>query len=157
VAVLGAVFVAAVLKFALDDMGVDTLLPLLGLALAPGGLSIFLNWRVTADRSGLWLAGAYKVRQVTWEELRAVGCTGGALEIRRVGGRTWAPSLGWPWMERRLRLRPSYVRAVEEISAMHAHPELRPTEESPDRDHGLPLGPLLTVLYVLWAAALLIL
>ncbi|MDX3759376.1 hypothetical protein ACWDBO_27330 [Streptomyces mirabilis] len=40
---------------------------------------------------------------------------------------------------------------------MHAHPELRPTEESPARAHGLPLGPLLAVLYALWAAALLIL
>jgi hypothetical protein len=60
-------------------------------------------------------------------------------------------------MERRLGLRPSYLRAAEEISAMHAHPELRPTEESPARAQGLPLGPLLAVLYALWAAALLIL
>ncbi|MEV0735476.1 hypothetical protein AB0I51_05800 [Streptomyces sp. NPDC050549] len=160
-AVLGAVFVAAVIKFALDEVRAGTLgwhvLPLLGLAFAPGGLADFLNWRVTADRSGLWLAGAYKVRHLTWEELRAVAYTGGVLEIRRVDGKTWAPSLGWPWMERRLRVRPSYVRAVEEISAMHAHPELRPTEESQPRDRGLPLGPVLAVLYVLWAVALLIL
>ncbi|MEU6227043.1 hypothetical protein [Streptomyces sp. NPDC047042] len=158
VAVLGAVFVAGVIKSVSDDLGVGALLPLLGLVWTPGVLAIFLNWRVTADRSGLWLVGAYKVRQVTWEELRGVGYTGGGvLEIRGVGGRTWAPPLGWPWMERRLRLRPSYVRAAEEISAMHTHPEFRPTEESPVSDHGLPLGPPLTVLYVLWAAAVFVL
>jgi hypothetical protein len=98
------------------------------------------------------------VRYLAWEELRAaVYTSGGVLEIRRADGKTWAPSLGWLWMERRLGLRPSYLRAAEEISAMHAHPELRPTEESPARAHGLPLGPLLAVLYALWAAALLIL
>lgn len=161
VALSGVVFVAAVIKFGLDDVRADGLgwhvLPLLGLAFTPGVLAILLNWRVTADRSGLWLAGAYKVRQVTWEELGAVACTDGVLEIRRAGGETWSLSLGWPWMERRLRLRPSYVRAMEEISAMHAHPELRPADESPARDHGLPLGPVLAVLCVLWAVALLIL
>jgi hypothetical protein len=122
----------------------------------PGVLATLLNWRVTADRSGLWLAGAYKVRHVTWEELRGAACTDGVLEIGQVDGETWALSLGWPWMERRLRLRPSYVRAVEEISAMHAHPELRPADESPARDHGLPLGQVLAVLCVLWAVALLV-
>ncbi|MEU6227033.1 hypothetical protein [Streptomyces sp. NPDC047042] len=159
-AILVAVFFAAVIKFGLDEVGADTLgwhaLPLLALAFVPGGVATFLNWRVTADSSGLWLAGAFRVRHVTWEELRAVGYTGGVLAIGRADGRRWTASLGWPWMERRLRLRPPYVRAAEEISAMRAHPELRPTEKSPARDHGRPLGPLLTVLYVLWAAAFLI-
>jgi hypothetical protein len=149
------------IKFVLDEVKAGSLgwhvLPLLGLASVPGALATFLNWRITADRSGLWLAGAYKVRHLSWDELRAVVYTGGVIEIRRADGKTWEPSLGWPWMERRLRLRPSYVRAAEEISAMHTHPELRPTEESPARDHGLPLGPVLAVLYALWAAALLIL
>ena len=160
-ALLGAAAAAAVIKFVLDEVRAGSLgwhvLPMLGLASVPGALATFLNWRITADRSGLWLAGAYKVRHLTWDELRAVVYTGGVIEIRRADRKTWAPSLGWPWMERRLRLRPSYVRAVEEISAMHARPELRPTEESPVRDHGLPLGPVLAVLYALWAAALLIL
>jgi hypothetical protein len=161
-ALLGAVIAAAVIKFILDEVKAGTLgwhvLPTLGLAFVPGSLATFLNWRITADRSGLWLAGAYKVRYLAWEELRAaVYTSGGVLEIRRADGKTWAPSLGWLWMERRLGLRPSYLRAAEEISAMHAHPELRPTEESPARAHGLPLGPLLAVLYALWAAALLIL
>jgi len=160
-ALLGAAIAAAMTKFVLDEVKAGSLgwhvLPMLGLASVPGALATFLNWRITADRSGLWLAGAYKVRHLTWDELRAAVYTGGVIEIRRADRKTWEPSLGWPWMERRLRLRPSYVRAVEEISAMHAHPELRPTEESPVRDHGLPLGPVLAVLYTLWAAALLIL
>ncbi len=160
VALSGAVFVAAVIKFGLDDFRAGALgwhvLPLLGLAFMPGVLATFLNWRVTADRSGLWLAGAYTVRHVTWEELRGVACTDGVLEIGQVDGETWALSLGWPWMERRLRLRPSYVRAVEEISAMYAHPELRPADVSPARARGLPLGPVLAVLCVLWAVALLV-
>ncbi len=31
-----------------------------------------LNWRVTADRSGLWLTGPWRVRHIPWEKLRAV-------------------------------------------------------------------------------------
>ncbi|MFI9580586.1 hypothetical protein ACIHCQ_01770 [Streptomyces sp. NPDC052236] len=39
---------------------------------------------------------------------------------------------------------------------MHAHPELRPLEESPVRDHGVPLGPVMVLLLVCWTVAALI-
>jgi hypothetical protein len=161
--VLGVVAVAALVKGVCDDVAGGSvgwaMLLLLGLLYLPGVLANFLNWRITADRSGLWLTGPWKVRHVPWDELRAAVYTrnGGVVELHRTAGETWAlPSLGWPWMERMLRIRPSYVRAVEEITAMQAHPELRPTEESPVRDHGLPLGPVMVLLLACWTAAVLI-
>lgn len=125
-------------------------------ALLPGPLSFAgpaatqLNWRVTADSSGLWLTGAWRVRHVPWERLRAARYTAeGNVEIAMSDGGTWRLSgVGLPKAERRLNLHPSYVRMVEEVTALHAHPELRPTRPSSDRDHGLPLGPLLLGLTV---------
>jgi hypothetical protein len=35
---------------------------------------------------------------------------------------------------------------VEEVTALHAHPELRPIEQSPQRNQGRPLGPALVLL-----------
>ncbi|WP_159038120.1 hypothetical protein [Streptomyces sp. WM6386] len=65
-------------------------------------------------------------------------------------------SLGEPRLERRLRLRPSYVRMVEEVTALRLHPELRPIDRSSPRDHGLPLGPVLLLLVALTTAAALL-
>jgi hypothetical protein len=42
---------------------------------------------------------------------------------------------------------------VEEVTALHAHPELRPAESVPPRDRGFPLGPVLLVLTILVAGA----
>ncbi|MGW1159210.1 hypothetical protein ACWD48_13485 [Streptomyces sp. NPDC002519] len=114
-----------------------------------------LNWRVTADSSGLWLAGGWKVRQVSWERLRSARYTDeGSVEITTADGSAWRlRGMGLPKAERRLGLHPSYVRMVEEVTALHAHPELRPAEPVPPRDRGFPLGPGLLVLTILVAGA----
>lgn len=131
------------------------LIPLIGLLFWINLGAILLNWRVTADSTGLWLAGAWTVRHVPWERLRAAQYTGeGSVEMRLSDGSTWyLTGLGEPRLERRLRLRPSYVRMVEEVTALHAHRELRPTERSSLRNHGVPLGPVLLLLVALTAAA----
>ncbi|MFE7392680.1 hypothetical protein [Streptomyces sp. NPDC057582] len=110
-----------------------------------------LNWRVTADSAGLWLTGAWKVRHVPWERLRGAAYTReGTVQIRVRDQDTWElPGIGWPWAERRLGLRPPYNRMTDEINALHTRPELRPIEQSPPRNHGLPLGPVLAVLLAL--------
>ncbi|MCX4615589.1 hypothetical protein [Streptomyces mirabilis] len=45
---------------------------------------------------------------------------------------------------------------VEEITALHAHPELRPIEQSPPRNQDRPLGPALVLLVALVVISLLI-
>jgi hypothetical protein len=45
---------------------------------------------------------------------------------------------------------------VEEITALRAHPELRPIERSPPRSQDRPLGPALVVLVGLDVISLLI-
>ncbi|MFF4277163.1 hypothetical protein [Streptomyces sp. NPDC001536] len=122
--------------------------PLLGLLLAIGPAATLLNWRATVDSTGLWLTRAWKVRHVPWERLRSVEYTEeGNVEIRLSGGDIWQlTALGWPWAERRLRIRPSYVRMAEEITALRDHPELRPAEPSRPGNQGRPLAPFLLLL-----------
>ncbi|GAA2655683.1 hypothetical protein GCM10010307_68570 [Streptomyces vastus] len=131
------------------------ILPLLGLLMWINLAAVLLNWRVTADSTGLWLAGAWTVRHVPWERLRAAQYTAeGSVEIRLSDGSTWhLTGLGEPRLERRLRLRPSYVRMAEEVTTLRLHPDLRPTDRSSPRDHGLPLGPVLLLLIALTTAA----
>ncbi|MBK3563722.1 hypothetical protein [Streptomyces sp. MBT62] len=131
------------------------ILPLLGLLMWINLAAVLLNWRVTADSTGLWLAGAWTVRHVPWERLRAAQYTAeGGVEIRLSDGSTWhLTGLGEPRLERRLRLRPSYVRMVEEVTTLGLHPELRPNDRSSPSDHGLPLGPVLLLLVTLTTAA----
>ncbi|MFF7468974.1 hypothetical protein [Streptomyces sp. NPDC008092] len=129
--------------------------PLLGLLSLTGPAATLLNWRATADSRGLWLAGAWKVRHVPWERLRSVAYTDeGNVEIRLSDGTVWQLTvLGWPAGERRLRIRPSYLRMAEEVAALHSHPELRPAVPSRPGDHGRPLAPFLFVLLGLTALA----
>ncbi|MEU3862369.1 hypothetical protein AB0F03_34390 [Streptomyces sp. NPDC028722] len=133
-----------------EGFGWKVLLLLGPLTLADAA-AVQLNWRVTADSSGLWLAGAWKVRHVPWERVRAVRYTAeGSVEIAMTGDGTWRlPGVGLPKAERRLNLCPSYVRMVQEVTALHTHPELRPTRPAPRADRGRPLGPVLLVLTVL--------
>ncbi|WP_405680181.1 hypothetical protein [Streptomyces sp. NBC_01238] len=145
-------------SLATDGFHWHLLLPLLSLPIWMHFAAVLLNWRATADSTGLWLTGAWTVRHVPWERLRAAEYTDeGSVEIRRSDGGTWhLTGLGVPRLERRLRLRPSYVRMAEEVTALHAHPELRPAEPSPPSDHGLPLGPVLLLLIGLAVTAVLI-
>ncbi|GAB2766152.1 hypothetical protein [Streptomyces bullii] len=137
------------------------------LALAAGlpGLSmltmgVLARRRAAALRRGLvsvlrvWLTGAFTVRHVPWEQLRTARYTKeGSAQILQSDGTIWrVPGLGMPWLERRIRHRPSYARMVEEVAALHTHPATRPTQSSTPRDHGLPMGPVAILLMVLVAA-----
>ncbi|MGW3131005.1 hypothetical protein [Streptomyces sp. NPDC001123] len=132
-----------------------SLVPLLGLLSLTGPAATLLNWRVTADSTGLWLARAWKVRHVSWERLRSVEYTDeGNIEIRLSDGTIRQLTvLGWPAGERRLRIRPSYLRMADQVTALRNHPELRPVEPSRPADHGRPLAPVLFLLLGLTALA----
>ncbi|MEU6379083.1 hypothetical protein [Streptomyces sp. NPDC046909] len=151
VAVTGAGFFAH--DTAANGIGWHSVL-LLGMLWWIGPAAVQLNWRVTADRTGLWLTGAWTVRHFPWEQVKGARYTReGSIEFSHMGGSTWQlPGLGIPRAERLLRRHPPYVRMVEEVTALHLHPQLRPVESSPPREHGLPLGPALLVLVGLAAA-----
>ncbi|WP_206300964.1 hypothetical protein [Streptomyces populi] len=120
-----------------------------------GTAAELLDWRVTADSSGLWLSGRWKVRHLPWDDLRSVRYTKeGSVTVRMPDGDHWRLSgLGVPKLERRFGLDPSCVRMTEEVTALRDHPELRPTEAVSVRGRGFPLGPVLLVLAVLAAGA----
>ncbi|MFJ8841854.1 hypothetical protein ACIRFF_02995 [Streptomyces cyaneofuscatus] len=118
-----------------------------------------LTWRITADRDGLWVTGAWRVRRVEWDAITAVRHHEDGIRIGTGKGHDnvdLAPT-GWAWLERRLGHEPYAVRAADEVWALHLDPELRPAEEAPTARQGMPAGPPLVALSVLWGAAVLLL
>ncbi|MFE2290045.1 hypothetical protein [Streptomyces sp. NPDC059452] len=117
-----------------------------------------LTWRITADRDGLWVTGAWRVRRVPWEAITAVRHADDGIRILR--GKDSAVELsptGWAWLERRLGGEPVAERAADELGALLLRPELRPLEEAPTGRQGMPVGPPLVALSALWGAAVLLL
>ncbi|MFF3886881.1 hypothetical protein [Streptomyces sp. NPDC001914] len=133
-----------------DGIGVKEVLFTLVLLSWLGLAAELLNWRVTADSSGVWLTGWRKVRHVPWDRLGPVRyMKDGSVETRLPDGTGWRLSgLGVSKLERRLGFNPSCARMAEEVNALRHHPELRPTEPASRRARGLPLGPALFVLTV---------
>ncbi|MFD3976129.1 hypothetical protein [Streptomyces cyaneofuscatus] len=118
-----------------------------------------LTWRITADRDGLWVTGAWRVRRVEWDAITSVRHHEDGIRIGTGKGHPdvdLAPT-GWAWLERRLGREPYAVRAADEVRALHLAPELRPAEEAPAARQGMPAGPPLVALSVLWGAAVLLL
>ncbi|MFJ6696895.1 hypothetical protein ACIQM4_12605 [Streptomyces sp. NPDC091272] len=113
-----------------------------------------LNWRVTADRSGLWIAGAWRVRQLRWTELEKVGCDEDSLTFRGPRGvRVLVRPTGWAPLDRRTARGHVAGHAAREIRAMLAAPELRPTDDSTPGDQGMPLGPVFVLIALLGMVA----
>ncbi|WP_324793633.1 hypothetical protein SJX93_10850 [Streptomyces cyaneofuscatus] len=122
-------------------------------------VATMLTWRITADRDGLWVTGAWRVRRVEWDAITAVRHHEDGIRIGTGKGHDnvdLAPT-GWAWLERRLGREPYAVRAADEVRALHLDPELRPAEEAPASRQGMPAGPPLVALSVLWGAAVLLL
>ncbi|MYX13699.1 hypothetical protein GTY67_09720 [Streptomyces sp. SID8374] len=118
-----------------------------------------LTWRITADRDGLWVTGAWRVRRVAWDAATAVRHSEDTI---RVGTGKDHPNVelsptGWAWLERRVGREPYAVRAAEEVQALVLRPELRPAEEAPTARQGMPVGPPLVAVSLLWGAAVLLL
>ncbi|MBC9716112.1 hypothetical protein H9Y04_26585 [Streptomyces sp. TRM66268-LWL] len=109
-----------------------------------------LTWRITADRDGLWVTGAWRVQRVPWDMITSVRHSEDRIRIGRTEDSAveLAPT-GWAWMERRLGRAPHAVRAAEEVQALLLRPELRPLEEAPPGRQGMPVGPPLVALSVL--------
>lgn len=131
---------------------------ILGLPWLVTAVATALTWRITADREGLWVAGAWRVRRVPWDVITSVRHSEDGIRVRVARGDSVDLSpTGFAWLERRLGREPVADRAADELRALLLHPELRPPAEAPARQQGMPVGPPLAALSVLWGAAVLLL
>ncbi|KAF0647326.1 MULTISPECIES: hypothetical protein [Streptomyces] len=142
-----------------DDVSWLSVFPLIGLFFVVTSASTVLNWRITADRDGLWIAGPWRVRRVLWGDVEAVRHNRGGdlVVVRERDTEVTLSPVGWPWMERRLGREPYGPRAADEAHALLRRPELRPLEEAGPSQQGMPLGPLVAAVSALWGAAVLLL
>ncbi|MDG9701572.1 hypothetical protein [Streptomyces sp. DH37] len=148
----------AVLDDGLSWSSWQTLVLVLGLPWLIGSVSTAFGWRVTADHGGLWVTGAWRVRRVPWERLGGVEHTADRLRFRLTGneGLDLSP-VGLGLAGRGTGRRPSAARAAEEIRALLHRPKLRPAGDAAPAEQGMPIGPVVVALSVLWAAAVLLL
>ncbi|MFJ2743217.1 hypothetical protein ACIO3O_26570 [Streptomyces sp. NPDC087440] len=112
-----------------------------------------LNWRVTADRSGVWVTGAWAVKAVPWEEIQKVVIDHDSFAVHRAKGTTVTlRPTGVMRLERRSVAGHAAGRAADAVRAMLADPELRPARDSVPGEQGMPLGPVLVVGLLAWGA-----
>jgi hypothetical protein len=130
----------------------------LGMPWLIGSVSTALNWRVTADHGGLWLNGAWRVSHVPWNRITGVQHTDDGIRVSVSEGKDVSLSpTGWAWLERRLGRHPAAVRAAEEAGALWQDPALRPARDATAAEQGMPLGPVVLAVAVLWGTAVLLL
>ncbi|MGX9883674.1 hypothetical protein [Streptomyces sp. NPDC002276] len=118
-------------------------------------IPVKLSWRITADRTGIWLNGLRRPRHIRWDDLRSARREGFDLKLRWRGGDTWvvaAPHSAR--LQRRRGLIHPYDALAAELSAMIADPALRPSGESGEDERGRPLWPFAAVLGIAWIALL---
>ncbi|MFF3380004.1 hypothetical protein ACFYXF_44505 [Streptomyces sp. NPDC002680] len=136
--------------FSMWKLALLTLLGLYGAVRVPQKLA----WRITADRSGLWIAGLRGPRHVSWDDLRFVRRRSHQLKIDWQDG-DWAVSAPrWGWLQRRRGLTHPYDALAAELTAMRLDAELRPTGESGAAERGRPVWPMAAVLAGVWVVAL---
>ncbi|MET9387352.1 hypothetical protein ABZY09_41620 [Streptomyces sp. NPDC002928] len=129
---------------------VIALLGLFGAARVP----VKLCWRITVDRTGLWLNGLRGTTHIPWDDVRSVRRESFELKLRWRGGESWAVSAPRWARFQRMRGRPHpYDALAAEVTAMHADPALRPTGDSEERERGRPLWPLAVLFALLWMTA----
>ena len=147
----GAVVVSVV-----PDPGLwDATLVLLGGLAGASLLPRKLRWRITADRTGIWLNGLRAPRHVPWDDLRSARRQVFELQLRVRDGDHWDVSAPrWPWLQRKRQLTHPYDALAAELAAMIADPALRPTGESGEKERGRPLWPFAVVLGIAWIAIL---
>ncbi|MCX5199894.1 hypothetical protein OG897_00205 [Streptomyces sp. NBC_00237] len=112
-----------------------------------------LNWRVTADRSGVWVAGPWRVKLVRWADIKKIESDSDSFVVRGAKGSAAAlRPTGWTKLEQRNAAGHTAGQAAEAIRAMLADPELRPVRDSAPAEQGMPLGPVLVVVLLVWTA-----
>ena len=114
-----------------------------------------LRWRVTADRTGIWLNRLRAPRHIPWDDLRAARTESFELQLRVRDGDDWSMAAPrWAWWQRRRGLIHPYDALAAELSAMIADPALRPTGESEVGERGRQLWPFAVLLALAWTVLL---
>ncbi|MGW1727723.1 hypothetical protein ACWCQK_33020 [Streptomyces sp. NPDC002306] len=135
------------------DLWQQVLMILMGLFLA-ARVPVKLCWRITADRTGLWLNGLRGTTHIPWDDVRSVRTEYFELKLRWRGGESWRVSAPrWARFQRRRGVTHPYDALAAEISAMHTDPALRPVGDSEERGRGRPLWPLAALFLLLWLTA----
>ncbi|UXX95126.1 hypothetical protein N7U49_30135 [Streptomyces sp. AD2-2] len=152
---LTALWCAGYFLLAIDDsLWFRALLLLTGLLCAVR-VPVKLRWRITADRTGIWLNRLRAPRHIPWGDLRAARRESFEFQLRVRDGDNWAVAAPrWPWLQRRRQLTHPYDALAAELSAMIADPALRPTGESGAKERGRPLWPFAVILGIAWIAVL---
>jgi len=137
-----------------DSLWFRGLLLLFGLMCAVR-VPVKLRWRITADRTGIWLNRLRAPRHIPWDELRAARRESFELQLRVRDGDNWAVAAPrWAWWQRRRGLIHPYDALAAELSAMISDPALRPTGESEVGERGRQLWPFAVLLGLAWTALL---
>ncbi|MFD9001617.1 hypothetical protein ACFV0T_11710 [Streptomyces sp. NPDC059582] len=132
------------------------LIVLLGL-FGAARVAVKLCWRITADRTGLWLNGLRRTTHIPWDDVRSVRRESFELKLRWRGGESWTVSAPhWAWFQRRLGVTHPYDALAAEVTAMRTDPALRPSGDSEERGRGRPLWPLAVLFALLWLTAVLL-
>ncbi|ANW21417.1 hypothetical protein BB341_26000 [Streptomyces clavuligerus] len=118
-----------------------------------------LNWRLTADRDGIWVAGPWRVRHIPWDSVIAVRHRPDTIEIEVSGNGADGDlsPVGAHWFQTRLGRTSAALKAAEALRALLHHPELRPEQKAGAAEQGAPLGPVIVVAAAVWAAVVLLL
>ncbi|MGW1148628.1 hypothetical protein ACWD6I_27160 [Streptomyces sp. NPDC002454] len=136
-----------------DGFSWQWLLLLLGVPWLVHSVSTALNWRVTADRDGVWVCGPWRARHLPWDGIATVRHRGDALTLGRHGQDDVELSpVGF-----RHRESSSAARAADTLRALVDHPHLRPTEAAGPGEQGMPLGPVVVATATAWALIVLLL
>jgi hypothetical protein len=150
--------IGVVWSFLDGERGLRVWLALLLLPFSLGYIATALNWRITADRSGLWIASGWRVRQLLWADIEKVEYDNDSIRFRGPqGARAGVHPTGWAKLDARTAKGHVAAEAAEAIRAMLADPGLRPTEDSTPAEQGMPLGPVIALLAGLSAVAVLML
>ncbi|WP_328553788.1 hypothetical protein [Streptomyces sp. NBC_00358] len=120
-------------------------------------IPVKLCWRVTADRTGLWLNGLRGTTHIPWDDVRSVRRESLELKLRWHGDGSWTVSAPrWARLQRRRGVTHPYDVLAAEVTAMHTDPALRPTGDSEERERGRPLWPLAVPFVLAWLTAVLV-
>ncbi|SCK35587.1 hypothetical protein YW7DRAFT_02946 [Streptomyces sp. AmelKG-E11A] len=141
-----------------DGFSWQSLLLVIGLPWLVHSVSTALNWRVTADRDGVWIAGAWRVRRLRWDEIAGVHQGSDSIRFSLTGGRDVELSpTGAAAIQQMRGGTAAATRAVDTLRVLRHHPELRPARDADPAEQGMPLGPLVVTAAVLWGVAVLML
>ncbi|MGW0969464.1 hypothetical protein [Streptomyces sp. NPDC002516] len=118
-------------------------------------IPVKLCWRITADRTGLWLNGLRGTTHVPWDDLRSARREDLELKLLWSHGGSWTVSAPrWARLQQRRGVPHPYDALAAEVTAMLDDRALRPTGDSEEAERGRPLWPLAVPFVLAWLTAL---